>query len=94
MRKSTHTPEYALLTSVLRATREEAGLSQRDLATRLHVPHSWVAKVETGERRIDLVEFGWFISMCGADPMPVCNQLFAEIAAKQGQPRTKGGRRK
>jgi hypothetical protein len=37
------------------------------LAARLKVPHSWVAKVENGERRIDLVEFCWFVEACGGD---------------------------
>jgi DNA-binding transcriptional regulator YiaG len=56
MEKSTHTTEYAALRAELLAARKSADLSQRDLATILKVPHSWVAKVESGERRIDLVE--------------------------------------
>ncbi len=94
MQKSTHTPEYAALQSELRATRESAGLSQRDLAARLQVPHSWVAKVETGERRIDLVEFAWFMSACGVDPIPVSRRVLQEIAVKQGRTEPKGGGRK
>jgi len=69
MKKSVHTPEYESLKSELRASRTKAGLSQRDLAARLKVPHSWVAKVESGERRIDLVEFCWFVAACGLDPV-------------------------
>jgi transcriptional regulator with XRE-family HTH domain len=67
MRKSIHTPEYAALRAHLHKIRTDAGLSQRDLAARLKVPHSWVAKVENGERRIDLVEFCWFVGACGGD---------------------------
>ncbi len=37
--------------------RRQAGLTQRDLAERLGKPPSLVAKVETGERGLDLVEF-------------------------------------
>jgi transcriptional regulator with XRE-family HTH domain len=66
MRKSTHTAEYGGLRARLAAVRSAAGLSQRRLAQRLRVPHSWVAKVEAGERRIDLIEFGWFCAACGA----------------------------
>ena len=62
MDKSTHTNEYRALRAELLAARKEAGLSQRDLATILDVPHSWVAKVESGERRVDFVEFCWFLS--------------------------------
>jgi transcriptional regulator with XRE-family HTH domain len=76
MRKSTHTAEYAALRAVLTRLRREAGLTQRDLAGRLRVPHSWVAKVESGERRIDLVEFGWFCQGCGADAAAEARVLF------------------
>src|SRR5689334_5288503 len=68
MRKSTHTAEYGALRARLISVRTAAGLSQRGVAERLRVPHSWVAKVEAGERRIDLIEFGWFCSACGASP--------------------------
>ena len=48
--------EYVALRSLLRAIRKEAGVSQTELATRLGVPQSFVSKVESGERRIDIVE--------------------------------------
>jgi len=88
MKKSTHTSEYTSLRSELRQAREAAGISQRELATRLNVPHSWVAKVETGERRIDLVEFGWFIAACGLDPIEASSRVLRSLS------RPKGGRLK
>lgn len=75
MQKSVHTREYAALRTELTAARKNAGLSQRELAARLKVPHSWVAKVENGERRIDFVEFCWFVSACGSDPLSVCKRV-------------------
>lgn len=68
MQKSTHTPEYDFLRSELLRIRTDANLSQRELAGRLCVPHSWVAKVESGERRIDVVELAWVLAACGSDP--------------------------
>jgi transcriptional regulator with XRE-family HTH domain len=68
MSKSLHSAEYAALCQKLLAMRKAANLSQRELGRRLSVPASWVSKVETGERRIDLIEFGWFSSACGFDP--------------------------
>lgn len=65
MEKSTHTKEYDLVRTELKAAREGAGLSQRALAARLGVPHSWIAKVEAGERRIDVVELCWYLAACG-----------------------------
>jgi transcriptional regulator with XRE-family HTH domain len=75
MEKSTHTTEYRALREELLAARKNAALSQRDLAAILNVPHSWVAKVESGERRVDLVEFCWFLGACGLDPRVVTERL-------------------
>lgn len=94
MEKSTHTAEYAALRAELRAAREGAGLSQRGLAARLKVPHSWVAKVESGERRIDLVEFCWFVAACGGDPAAVSDQLVRSFLARGGRRRAGEGRSK
>ena len=79
MRKSIHTPEYAELRSELRAIREHAELTQRGLAARLKVPHSWVAKVESGERRLDFIELCWVCSACGVEPLPVLKRLLASF---------------
>ena len=79
MQKSVHTKEYKALRAELRAIREKAGLSQRDLAAKLGVPHSWVAKVEAGERRIDVVELAWVLGACGED----AGRVFSRI--KRGQ---------
>lgn len=67
MRKSVHTAEYGALTAELRRLRSKAGLTQRELAARLAVPPSWIAKVESAERRIDVVEFCWIAIACDGD---------------------------
>lgn len=88
MQKSVHTKEYKALRAELRAVREKAGLSQRDLATKLGVPHSWVAKVEAGERRIDVVELAWLFSACGEDAAVATSDLirrFSLTGAQRGR---------
>jgi transcriptional regulator with XRE-family HTH domain len=90
MEKSIYTPEYAILRAELVRLRKSAGLTQRDVARRLKVPPSWVAKVETGERRIDLVEMCLFSSACDADPAEVCSLLSAQIAVIQAKRHRKG----
>ena len=92
MRKSTHTAEYRLLRQSLTAMRDAAGLSQRELARRLDVPHTWVAKIESGERRIDLVEYAWFCDQCGLDPVTAAKEVLAAATARRS-PQSKGGRR-
>lgn len=55
--KTNHERGYRKLCQLLREWREEAGLTQREVGERLRKPHSFVHKSETGERRIDPVEF-------------------------------------
>ncbi len=66
MEKSTFTPLYDLLRARLVEVRKSAGLTRRDLAARLGRERSFVARVEGGERRVDLVEFYWICRACGA----------------------------
>lgn len=55
-RKSTYTTQYKILTDLLVSTRREAGLTQAEVTFALHKRQSYVSKIESGERRIDLVE--------------------------------------
>lgn len=57
LKLSIHSPEYVWLRHLLIKRREELGLSQRALASRLGVIYSFVGKVETGDRRLDVFEF-------------------------------------
>lgn len=42
--------------AILIAARREAGLTQRQLAALAKRPHSWIAKIEIGERKIFLAD--------------------------------------
>lgn len=53
---SVHSFEYVYLRNSLIQRRKELGLSQRALAERLGVVYSFVSKVETGDRRLDIFE--------------------------------------
>lgn len=57
--KSLRSPEHIALIGELKSARQRAGMSQQDVADRLGVPQSFVAKIELGERRIDVIEFLW-----------------------------------
>ena len=75
MSKSQHAPRYRYLPALLRRLREEAELTQRELATKLRVTHVWVHKSEIGERRVDVTEFMDWTAACGVDP----SDAFAEL---------------
>lgn len=93
MEKSTHSKEYRRLRASLQRLRQEAELSQRDLAARLKLPHSWVAKVESGERRIDAVELYWYVSACGESPAKFFLQLLEQFQGS-GAIRGSGSRKR
>jgi transcriptional regulator with XRE-family HTH domain len=59
---------HRALISILVAARQQAGLTQRDLATRLKRPHSFVGRVEAGDRRVDVIEFIEIARVLDADP--------------------------
>ncbi len=65
MKKSAFASHYQLLATLLRAKREEAGLTQIDLAERLKETQSYVSKCERGDRRLDVVQLRVFCKAIG-----------------------------
>lgn len=49
-------PNYTQLINLLRESRKRSGTSQKSLAERLGIHQSIIAKTETRERRLDIVE--------------------------------------
>jgi len=73
--KPQHTFRYRRVSEQLRQWREEAHLSQRELGRRLGRLHTWVHKCETGDRRVDPVEWlDWFLA-CGIEPMSALKSI-------------------
>ncbi len=60
MSNAIYQPEYQAMLRRLKHARRAAGLTQQRVAKRLKKPQSFVAKCETGERRIDPVELKHF----------------------------------
>lgn len=56
MVKTIHTNKNKKLIKTIKKIRKEKGLTQIDLANKLSKPQSFVSKIESGERRIDLIE--------------------------------------
>lgn len=57
MPKTIHRPEYRLLIQHLRDLREKLGLPQTMVAKDLGWPQQRVSQVESGVRRLDVLEF-------------------------------------
>ncbi|MEW6126708.1 MAG: helix-turn-helix transcriptional regulator [Acidobacteriota bacterium] len=75
MTKSVFTERYQTLISLLINARQAQGLSQRELASKLNTAHSFVAKYELGERRLDVIEFLDIVKALEADPVKIIKQL-------------------
>jgi transcriptional regulator with XRE-family HTH domain len=56
VKKSIHTNEYKYFVQVFTECRTKAGLLQVDLAKKLGVHQSYVSKIETGQRKVDIIE--------------------------------------
>lgn len=63
MEKSIHQKRYHTIIALLRQKREAAGITQIQLAEKLNVSQTVVSKIETCERRLDVVEL---IDICDA----------------------------
>jgi len=69
MTVSIHTPQMKALLAWLKQARLDHGLTMVQLGKALGKPHSFVQKVELGERRLDLVEFAWYCKALNLDPL-------------------------
>lgn len=66
---------YRRVPPFLREIREAAGLTQRELAERIKQSQWWVARSETGSRRLDVAEFVEFCIGCGRNPSEALQEL-------------------
>ena len=56
MPRSVHTSSYQTMLRLLLERRAKVGMSQRAVAKRLGKPHTYVHKVEVGDRQINVIE--------------------------------------
>ena len=60
--------KYEFLRSELKKARVEGGILQKDLAKTLRKPQSYISKVESGVRSLDVIEFIQYCQGLGIDP--------------------------
>jgi len=75
MSRTLQSARHEALIALLVETRREAGLTQAQVAKKLKRYQSYVATVESGQRRIDVVEFLDFADAIGFDPRDAIKRL-------------------
>ncbi|MDG2958130.1 helix-turn-helix domain-containing protein [Exercitatus varius] len=75
IRLSIHSFEHSWLRDFLLKRRKELGLSQRALGMKMGVVHSFIGKVETGDRRLDIFEFITYCRALELDPVEVIREI-------------------
>jgi transcriptional regulator with XRE-family HTH domain len=73
--KTIHNTRYQALLTLLLEARAEAGLTQKELATKLGRPQPFVSKTENAERRLDVIEFMDVCRGLDADPHELLARL-------------------
>ncbi|ULR32764.1 helix-turn-helix domain-containing protein [Dickeya fangzhongdai] len=72
---SIYSDEYQLVIKTLRETRIARGITQESLAQALERPQSFIAKVENGERRLDVVEFIHIARLLSLEPVSIIAKI-------------------
>jgi transcriptional regulator with XRE-family HTH domain len=80
--KSLHSATYQQLTLLLTSTRLKSGLTPHKVADALKTHQSYIAKVEGGESRIDVVEFMELARVLGIAPSTLLKKLEAQFPGK------------
>jgi transcriptional regulator with XRE-family HTH domain len=63
----------------LEAARKSAGVTQVELAKRLRKPQSFVSSYESGQRRVDLLEFASIVMAIGGDVSAIAADIFSAV---------------
>lgn len=69
------TKRHEFLVNCLVSRRVEAGLTQMELARRLGQYQSFVARLESGQRRVDVVEFLQLSEVLQFDPIEILSAV-------------------
>lgn len=75
IRLSIHSTEHQWLRELFLKRRQELGLTQRSLGEKMGVLYSFIGKVETGDRRLDVFEFIAYCKGLELDPEAVLREI-------------------
>ncbi len=77
MASSLRSETHIRLISVLISERQSKKLTQQTVASRMGKPQSYVAKIEGGERRLDVAEFVELAQALDSDALDLLNRVVA-----------------
>jgi transcriptional regulator with XRE-family HTH domain len=75
LRKSIYSKQHTALRDLWIDRRKELNLSQAELANKLNVLQSLIGKIETGDRRLDIVEMIDYAHALEVDPHTVIDLI-------------------
>jgi len=85
--KTIYSRQGQCLCKFLVELRRAAGLTQRQLAAKLHRERNLIGRLEVGERRLDVVEFYWICMATGVRPDLMAGKLMRELDRVQSAKR-------
>lgn len=79
LKKSIHERDYHSVLSLLRQYREANNLTQTQLAEKIGADQTFISKIETGERRIDILELRVICSALGISLLDFVKNLETKL---------------
>jgi len=70
--------KYEIFQTAITEARQQMGLTQAEVALRLGKPQSFVSKYESGERRLDVIEFLEVCEAISTNPYNILRAMAAE----------------
>lgn len=87
--KTIYSAEYRRLVQQLRDLREAAGVSQSSLSAALGWPQQRLSAIETGARRLDVMEFLHLVGVLGLTPEAGIRLAVSATITESKAPRSK-----
>lgn len=79
MASTIRTKAHRRLVALFTEARQRSGLRQVEVAKKLGRSQTWIARVESGERRIDVVEFYQMARLFDLDPHRLISRIWREL---------------
>jgi transcriptional regulator with XRE-family HTH domain len=79
MASTIRTKAHRRLVALLTEARRRSGMRQVEVAKKLGHSQTWIARVESGERRIDVVEFYRMARLYDLDPHRLISRIWREL---------------